>query len=333
MSFGKFGLLKGLGQGVAQAGDTLMKDKLDQMKEERLQAFQQKIQQQQFDRDDKVRGEDRQFAEETQARNLAFQSQAQVQGQQNWESEFGLRKDQFEQGSDLVKKQLEQMDQQIKITGMELGQVEARESLRQNILSETDPSRKQQLMGDYASMMSDFSDKPLTITAYGEMDEVSGQQTRTTMQWDAGARKWVPVMAGAEQAERPSLEELLGGQPQASSGPSQTGGSQPTPETRNGIVGPPDRYSMNSISGERGDTGIADRAAGLLRRITPNLQPEGQIEQIDARINMLMQRSDQPPIQNRQLDDQRLALTRLIQNPETSEEIKERAKQLFDRIR
>lgn len=250
MSFGKFGLLKGLGQGVAQAGDTLMKDKLDQMKEERLQAFQQKIQQQQFDRDDKLRGEDRQFAEETQARNLAFQSQAQVQGQQNWESEFGLRKDQFEQGSDLVKKQLEQMDQQIKITGMELGQVEARESLRQNILSETDPSRKQQLMGDYASMMSDFTDKPLTITAYGEMDEVSGQQTRTTMQWDAGSRRWVPVMAGSAQPERPSLEELIeapAADGQSAGAPGSEG--NPMPYQQGGLLRQP---SSSELSQELG---------------------------------------------------------------------------------
>jgi len=61
MSSAKYGLLQGLGQGVAQAGNMLMIDALDRQKEERLQKYQQQMQKQQWDRDDKHRDEDQSY--------------------------------------------------------------------------------------------------------------------------------------------------------------------------------------------------------------------------------------------------------------------------------
>jgi hypothetical protein len=57
----KWGLLSGFGQGLNQAGGIMMADKLDRMKEERLQRYQQELQSQQWARDDVTTKNDQEF--------------------------------------------------------------------------------------------------------------------------------------------------------------------------------------------------------------------------------------------------------------------------------
>lgn len=56
-----YGLLQGLGQGMAQAGDFMMKTKADELKTERLRKYQMEAEQRQNLRQDQIRAEDRSF--------------------------------------------------------------------------------------------------------------------------------------------------------------------------------------------------------------------------------------------------------------------------------
>jgi hypothetical protein len=343
MGMGKFGLLQGLGVGVASSGDMIMKDRLDQMKEQRLQAYQDKIRKEDQGIRAQERTEDRTFAEQQELRGMAERTQNRLLDQQNVdrqfefnEKQFDRSEEQFELNKSLVNKQIERIGQEIDISGMELTRQRDIQKVWDQIqeADDSDQDTLNALFDRYRRLTGTDKDDRFSFHAIPEFDEITGNRTGTTLYTHNSRTNQVSPYAGGNAQESPEqrLERLLQGlqrDAQGGEGGGQSGGSAST----NAPVRQPDPYSMGAIAQERGDTGAAERAAGLLRRITPNLQPEGQIAQIEDRINMVLSRSGGSPSNNRQLDEQRLALTRLIQSPDTPEEIRDQARQLFDRIR
>lgn len=269
----KWGLLRGAGQGVAQAGNMLMADRLDQAKEQRLQKYQESLQQKQFEREDKVRAEDRTDQQIRDAQQLSLRAGEIGLAQQNADRNYELDRDRLNQSSELVTRQLDQLDQQIEIGGIELEQVRGRDELRQKILSETDPEKRMQLMGDYASLANDFNTEPKTITSYGEVDEVTGQQTRVTMQWDAASRSWKPI---TPESGRPSPEELMGAPP-ADSQPTGAPGSQTNPmqygaqsnpaNEGGGLLRRPNASELSEELGVTVNPGVTERVGGAVQAV------------------------------------------------------------------
>ena len=187
MSAGKFGLLKGLGDGLAQTGNMMMVDKLDQMKQERLQAYQTKMQDRQFARDDVTRAEDRKNQVEDRDLN-----------QENTNRQFGLLRDQFAadrsdtafnqnlqtENLGMDRERLDLTRQQLQQT-IELGNLSLDEGRRLEGLYSTianPDSSEEQISGAIATLQNLKNTDPekySAITLYGE-DDGSGYQPRTS---------------------------------------------------------------------------------------------------------------------------------------------------------
>ena len=330
----KWGLLRGLGQGVAQAGTMLAADQFDRMKEERLEKYRQSAQQKQWERDDQTRAEDRNFAEQSELRGITERAQNRVQDQANLDRDYEQRQSQFKISSDLVNKQIQQINQEIDITGMELERQRDIQNVWDQIQDTEDEQQLESLFDRYRRLTGTDKDDRYSLHTVPEYDDMGERVGTTVYTHNSRTNEVTPYSGNSQQVDRGAqLREALGLSPPGTTAPSTQPDQRSPAQTTENTGQPPDQYSMGSIAQQRGDAGAGERAAGLLRRITPNLQPQGQIAQIEARINMELARNDGPPVNNRQLDDQRLALTRLIQNPETPEEIRDKARQLFDRIR
>jgi len=182
MSAGKFGLLKGLGDGMAQTGNMLMVDKLDQMKQERIQSYQTKMQDRAFARDDANRVQDR-----------GYQVEDNKVAQGNEDKRFGLLQEQFNVNTDQSTQELQLRQYQAVIAtrqinqALEIGAITLKDAQRVTGLydiignPQSTPEQKQ----DAISTMQDLVDKDparySAITMYGEPDENNyGIQSRTS---------------------------------------------------------------------------------------------------------------------------------------------------------
>jgi hypothetical protein len=223
MSRAKYGLLQGLGQGMSQAGAFGMQVTEDKRKQKWQEEFANKMQEKQWARDDTVRAGEQEFQKGLITDSQAYQDRVreeqnnradtQLAADQNrWEQEFGLRENLFNLQTEQGQRQMDLLDQQIKIGELGLKDQQEMRALRSSIDEATDPGERESLIAKYVGRISDFKPyEPITITAYGPEDPDTGLQTRTTLQWDRDTNKWTPVMGEGQQTERPSLESIIGG--------------------------------------------------------------------------------------------------------------------------
>jgi len=180
MSAGKFGLLKGLGDGMAQTGNMLMVDKLDQMKQERIQSYQTKMQDKAFARDDANRAQDR-----------AYQVEDNAVAQGNEDKRFGLLQSQFNVNTDQSTQELQlrqdqarlatrQIDQALEIGALNL-QDATRVSSLYSIIADPDatPDEVTSAISTMQNLKNTDPEKYSSITIYGEENEF-GVQPRTS---------------------------------------------------------------------------------------------------------------------------------------------------------
>ena len=183
----RFGLLAGLGQGIAQAGTMMATNQFDKMKEERLQRYQQQMQEKQFEREDKVRAEDREVQQTRDAQKLAFDANVQLQNQSNADRSFGLaegsaklQQQQFEQNKQLVSSQISRINQEIDITGMELKKQKDIQGVWNEIQKASSPEELEPLYQKYRRMTGTDKDDTFSFNAIPEFDDV-GQRVGTTL--------------------------------------------------------------------------------------------------------------------------------------------------------
>ncbi len=101
--------MRGAAQAGAAASIEAMKAEITRKRDERLQSFQQGMQQQQWERDDVTRAEDRQERERSELRGITERSQNRLLDQQNQERQFGIA----EQGLEMDRERLDLTAQQI----------------------------------------------------------------------------------------------------------------------------------------------------------------------------------------------------------------------------
>lgn len=211
----KWGLLRGAGQGVAQAGNMLMADRLDQMKEERLQKYQQGMQEKQFAREDTIRAqdtaqrnteraEDRSEREQSEVRQITMQANARVQDQANADR-------QFEVSNSLVNKQIEQINQEIDINGMEIDKQRDIKSVWDKIQETEDPAQLESLFDRYRRLTGTDKDDKYSLHSNPEFDPTTGERIGTSMYTHNSRTNEITPYMGGEAQSRPSLAELLGG--------------------------------------------------------------------------------------------------------------------------
>lgn len=241
----KWGLLKGVGQGVAQAGNLLMADRMDQAKEKRLQKYQQELQNKQFEREDQIRAEDQGIQMQRDAQSQANFAQGRADQQANADRAFGLQEGQAKQSSELISRQMDQIDQEIEINGLALSDQKEIRELRAQVMAETDPVKKGQLYENYRIATGTDKDDKFSLVSAPEYDE-DGVRTGTNLYThNSRTNEIVPYMAGDGPQGRPSLSELLGG---AAEGAAQPQGEAPDPASR-GLLTP--QQPPSPVSNER----------------------------------------------------------------------------------
>lgn len=322
----KWGLLRGAGQGIAQAGNMLVADQFDRMKEERLEKYRQSAQQKQWERDDKTRAEDRNLAEQSELRGIAERAQGRVQDQQNLDRDFELRQEQFGINKNLVNRQLEQINQTIEITGMELSKQRDIKTVWDQIQKAEDPEELETLFDHYRRLTGTDKDDRYSLHTVPEYDDM-GERVGTSMYTHNSRTNQITPHAGGNgnqpEDRAAALLNALGlSQDGETSEPVPGAASDPARQQP-----PVDPYSMRSVTEQR------PTAGGLLRRLTET-RPEEEIERLEQTIPYLLRTADQldPMGSDRQLDAHRQRLINII-NSGTSEEIKQRARALFDQIR
>ncbi|MDP1931892.1 MAG: hypothetical protein Q8L60_10585 [Gammaproteobacteria bacterium] len=236
----KWGLLRGAGQGAAQAGNMLMADTLDRMKEERLQKYQQGMQDKQFEREDTIRAEDQAIrsAERTEDRNereLADVRQITLRANERVQDQANVDR-QFEVSTSLVNRQIEQINQEIDLNGMELDRQRDIKSVWDKIQETEDPAQLETLFDRYRRLTGTDKDDKYSLHSIPEYDDM-GERIGTDMYThNSRTNEITPYIGGAAQS-RPSLAELLGtaadnaAQPQVDGQPAPTQGLlRPQPE-------------------------------------------------------------------------------------------------------
>jgi len=318
----KWGLLRGAGQGIAQAGTMLMGDKLDKMKEERLQAYQQKLQSQQFEREDKLRKEDQgidtQKASIEQANRLLDRDDRlarEGQAQDNFELTFG-------QSKALVDRQITQINQEIDMTKLDLEQRTELNGLWNKIREAPDPETRDALYEQYRVLTgTDKDDRFSAVTLYGEENE-QGIQTRQSGVLNSRTGQITPALPGSAESARPSLEELI------TTPGSQTGapGSQDNPMPYQQGEGLLIRPSASELSQELGVTvnpGVTERIGGAIQNVGQNMREttttqyvqwvKGMIENDSVdQVNFANRHAYRAALESGQLSDQESRIVRRL---------------------
>jgi hypothetical protein len=235
----KWGLLRGAGQGIAQAGTMLTADRLDQMKEERLQKYQKEMQGVQFEREDKLRAEDQGI--QMQRDSLAQANLITDREDRRTDSDrsYSLQMEQFEQSKLLVDKQITRINQEIDMGRLDLDQRTQLNDLWNQMREAPDPETRDALYEQYRVLTgTDKDDRFSAVTLYGEENDM-GVQTRQSGILNNRTGQITPALPGSE-GERPSLEDLMGA-------PAAEGQSTVAPESQ-------------------GNPSSHQQGAGLLRR-------------------------------------------------------------------
>lgn len=207
----KWGLLRGLGQGVAQAGTMLAADQFDRMKEERLEKYRQSAQQKQWERDDKTRAEDRNFAEQSELRGITERAQNRVQDQANLDRDYEQRQSQFKISSDLVNKQIQQINQEIDITSMELERQRDIQAVWDQIQDTEDEQQLENLFDRYRRLTGTDKDDRYSLHTVPEYDDMGERVGTTVYTHNSRTNEVTPYSGGAQQVDRGAqLREALG---------------------------------------------------------------------------------------------------------------------------
>jgi len=210
MSAGKFGLLKGLGDGMAQTGNMLMVDKLDQMKQERIQSYQTKMQDRAFARDDANRVQDR-----------GYQVEDNKVAQGNEDKRFGLLQEQFNVNTDQSTQELQLRQYQAVIAtrqinqALEIGALNLQDATRvsslYSIIADPDatPDEVTSAISTMQNLRNTDPEKYSAITLYGD-ENMSGVQNKTSGVLSSRTGRITPVSNSAVMESMPDAAQNNG---------------------------------------------------------------------------------------------------------------------------
>lgn len=318
----KWGLLRGAGQGIAQAGNMLMADRIDQMKEQRLQKYQEGMQQKQFDREDKLRKEDQGI----QMQKDAIDQSNRLLDRDDRLAREGQAQDNFEltydQSKALVDRQIEQINQEIDMTKLDLEQRTELNGLWNKIREAPDPETRDALYEQYRVLTgTDKDDRFSAVTLYGEENEL-GVQARQSGVLNSRTGQITPALPGTAESARPPLEELI------TAPGSQTGapGSQDNPMPYQQGEGLLRRSSASELSQELGVTvnpGVTERIGGAIQNVGQNMREtttpqyvqwvKGMIENNSVdQVNFANRHAYRTALESGQLSDQESKIVRRL---------------------
>jgi hypothetical protein len=289
----KWGLLRGAGQGMAQAGNMLMADRIDQMKEQRLQKYQEGLQQKQFEREDTLIAnantrEDRILQEE---RDIDMQKAAigqanrlldrddQIAREGQAQENFELT---FEQSKALTEKQMKQIDQDIDLNSMALEDQREIRNLRTQITESQDPEEKAALYETYRILTGTDKDDKYSLHINPEYDPDTGERIGSSMYTHNSRTNVITPYGGAAQQDRSAeLLRALGlpaeGQEGAAAGSAQGSTAGQSNQTSRGLLNPTLRTEPWTA---------ANAGTGAMERAEADSLTSSQRQQVGQQITM-----------------------------------------------